>query len=281
MEVVIRRARIEDKARVLQVEATATPNLRYLEVMFDNWVHDEVGELIVAEAADELVGVAKYTVLADGSVWLEALRVASAAQGRGIGKLLYQRFFELSQGQGIPAMRMYTGVRNAASKGLAERFDFNLAATCRGSSYDLPLQPTTKPITGFKRVTDGQQARQLLLALTENWPGFVVMNRTFYAFSAPLCDKWTHEGKVYHDPASNSTIILGARFQAEKGLHLAYMNGDLAKCLAFAEQKARQLAVSKLICLYPQQAGAVEKALVEFGFQLDATEYIVMECIKP
>ena len=79
---------------------------------------------------------AKLTVLPDGSAWLEALRVAPFAQGKGVGKQFYQHFFTVARERGIPSMRMYTGVRNAVSKGLAERFGFRLAATYRGASRE-------------------------------------------------------------------------------------------------------------------------------------------------
>ena len=56
MHIALRQARMEDKARVLQVEAATTPRLRYLEVMFEHWVHDQMGELSVAEIDGILVG---------------------------------------------------------------------------------------------------------------------------------------------------------------------------------------------------------------------------------
>ncbi|HBK86053.1 MAG TPA: hypothetical protein DDZ53_08515 [Firmicutes bacterium] len=276
MEITVRRARVEDKARVLQVEATATPNLRYLSVMFEHWVHDQVGELSVAELDGILVGVAKFTILPDGSAWLEALRVSTEAQGKGVGKRFYQRFFELARERQVSTMRMYTGIRNVASKGLAERFGFHLAATYHGSGCSVELAPSKQAIDGF-RVIDPAKAQALLLPLGEQWDGFMVMNRTFYAVTPELCAAWAKAGQVYHDAESNSLLVLGARFQADQTLHIACMSGDLKKCLTFAEQKARELVVPKLTCLFSPKATAISQTLLQHGFQADPSDYIVME----
>ena len=68
----------------------------------------------------------------DGSVWLEALRVSPEVQGQGVGKRFYQRF-ELAKLRSVNTMRMYTGVNNAKSKGLAEQFGFHIAAAYSGA----------------------------------------------------------------------------------------------------------------------------------------------------
>lgn len=280
MGIVIRKARIEDKARIMQIEASATPNLRYLHVMFEHWVHDQLGELSVAVMDGILVGVAKFTILPDGSAWLEALRVSSEAQGQGVGKRFYQRFFELAQERQVSTMRMYTGVRNATSKGLAERFGFRLAATYRGASYDIMPARGQGDIHRFEQVTEIAHAQDLVLPLRAEWTGFMVMNRTFNAVSPALCTSWVNEGKVFYDETSQSVLALGARFQADQALHIACLCGDFVKCLAFAEQAARELLVPKLICLFPPQATALERALLQYGFRIDPSDYIVMEYVE-
>ncbi len=274
----VRRARVEDRAKVLQVEALSTPNLRYLGAVFEHWVHDQVGELIVAELEGEMVGVGKLTVVPDGSAWLEALRVIPAAQGQGVGKRFYERFFEIAAARRIPSMRMYTGIRNAASKGLAERYGFHLAATYRGSSVQLREFTGEYPDDfAFVQVTDPDRASKLLLPEKPAWNGFLVMNRTFYELTPTLCGEWAREGKVYYEAATDSLLVLGARFQADLGLHLSCLGGNLQRCLAFAARAARFSAAPKLFCLFPPQAAEIEQALLQSGFGLDSSDYIVME----
>ena len=92
------------------VEAGATPKLRYLPRVFERFLHDPAGEFMVAELEGRLAACAKFSLMPEGSAWLETLRVLPEFQGRGLGKMMYQRFFELARRQNTPVMRMYTGV---------------------------------------------------------------------------------------------------------------------------------------------------------------------------
>ena len=191
MGIILRRARIEDKARALEVEAKATPGLRYLNVMFEHWVHDRDGDFRVAEIDGVLMGIGKFTVMPDGSAWLEALRVSPEAQGKGVGKQFYQHFFAVARERQIPQMRMYTGVRNAASKGLAERFGFRVAATFRGASRNIEVDFMARAADTFRVIADPVCARDILLPLNQPWAGYMVMNRTFYSIT-PEPVSYTH-----------------------------------------------------------------------------------------
>lgn len=127
--ITIRPAAPGDLDAVIAVEAGSTPGLRYVARVIDDFVADPTGEFTVAEIGGIVVGCAKLTRMPDGSAWLETLRVAPAFQGLGVGKRLCEGFFAFARREGISMMRMYTGVTNAASKGLAERFGFRLVGT--------------------------------------------------------------------------------------------------------------------------------------------------------
>ncbi len=75
MEIVLRKAEQEDRERVIWVESKSTPNLSYVGAIWDLFTSDEVGEFSVAEADGKLVACGKFTVVPDGSAWLETLRV--------------------------------------------------------------------------------------------------------------------------------------------------------------------------------------------------------------
>jgi hypothetical protein len=130
---------------------------------------------------------------------------------------------------------------------------------------------------GFHHVTDPNQATELLLPHKQQWGGFLVMNRTFYQLTPALCVAWAEEGKVYHHKASGSVLVLGARFLADQALHIACMVGDHARCLAFAEQSARLHGVPKLQCMFPPGFTALQDALLQRGYQLEPSDFIVME----
>jgi N-acetylglutamate synthase-like GNAT family acetyltransferase len=277
LEINLRRARRSDREKALEVESKSTPNLRYLEYVFDTFVSDKIGEFSVAEMADEIVACGKYTMMPDGSAWLETLRVIPERQGIGIGKRFYQRFFEIAKSQRVKTMRMYTGITNIVSKGLAERFGFQQVATYRGASLSYESKSNNLPIDDFQQVTDSKNATNLLLPYKEQWTGFSVLNRTFYAITPSLCNYLTVKGQVYEDPSSESVITLGARFMPNHALHVGIFGGDMEKCLKFALKKGFEKRVKQLSCLFPPSATNVQQALIKHGFKVGKSDFIVME----
>ena len=276
MRVELRRATKQDQSAVELVESQATRNLKYLPFVYDEFVSDMDGEFSVAEVDGEIAGCGKFTVLPDGSAWLEALRVMPSHQGKGIGKAFYQRFFDLAHARDIRVMRMYTGVKNVVSKGLAERFGFTLAAKYRGAGKSAG-DDEKAPAAAFVQVNDPKRATGLLMPLKERWTGFVVMNRTFCELTPSLCEAWTREGKVFEDPASGSVVALGARFMPKQAVHFAVFGGDEELCLDFAMSHAAAKGVSWLQCMFPPGASDIQKTLVGHGFNLDESDYIVMQ----
>jgi GNAT superfamily N-acetyltransferase len=290
MQIVLRPARPEDRARVIEVEAGATLNLQYLPKVFDMFASDPQGEFGVVEVDGTVVACGKLTVVPDGSAWLEALRVMPAYQGLGIGKRFYERFFELARLKGVTTMRMYTGLRNVVSKGLAERFGFHLAATYRGAYLPVAGAPgpqQTAPATtvsrtmptaaGFRQVRDAGRATDLLMSLKERWAGFLVMNRTFYEVTPALSAWLAGRGAVYENPATGSFVTLDARFMPEQSLHIGVFNGPVEEWLPLAVEKAAAQGAARLQCMFPPTAEDVQAALQAQRFMLEPSDCIVME----
>jgi GNAT superfamily N-acetyltransferase len=276
-EIVLRRARLEDRERAIWVESKSTPNLSYVPDVFETFISDDVGEFSVAEVDGEVVGCGKFTVVPDGSAWLETLRVIPERQGIGVGKRFYERWLEMAGRLGVPAMRMYTGVGNVVSKGLAERYGLRLAETFRGASFPCESDAKKTSKRSFRQVTDPGRATELLMPLSEGWRGFHVVNRTFYKLSPALCAHLVERGMVYEDPDSGSVITLGARFQPERMLHIGVFGGDAEACLDFALEKGLERGVARLNCDFPTSAAHVEEALTEYGFSFTPSEFICME----
>jgi len=71
VEIVLRRARPEDREKMIWVESRSTPNLSYVPHVWDMFLNDAEGDWSVAELDGEIVGCGKYSILPDGSAWLE------------------------------------------------------------------------------------------------------------------------------------------------------------------------------------------------------------------
>lgn len=270
--VVLRKARNEDLEQAMWVESLSTPNLSYVPHVWDMFLNDEEGEWTMEELDGKIMGIGKYSILPDGSAWLETLRVVPQSQGLGLGKRLYELWVKLSEEKGVPAMRMYTGVNNAVSSGLAERYGLSTVETFHG--VKMP-KPDFKAESTFKPITDVAEATKLLTLLGEKWGGWIVFNRTYYKWSEALIKWLTEKGYVYRDEDDN-VVVMGTRFMPEFQLHLGLFDGDSKKCLDFAKATASENGVT-LHCLYPSHLAEIESKLVEYGFDKEPAPFIVKE----
>jgi ribosomal protein S18 acetylase RimI-like enzyme len=273
MNIVLRRARNEDREKVAWVESKSTPNLRYTPYVWDEFVNDRIGDFSVEELDGELVACGKYTILPDGTAWIETLRVIPEKQGLGLGKRLYDHWLELAKAQGVKAMRMYTGVTNFVSSGLAERYGLTLQGTFRG--YTMPATSGAGTKGGFVPVPDPKEAMKLLMPLEEAWVNWLVMNRTFYKFSPALFEDMAKRGMVYTDAKTKSVITLGARFMPQQALHIGVWGGDADACLNFAKFKAVERGIPQISCFHEVTKPDIGRTLLENGFKMDAAEQIV------
>ena len=275
MEIVLRKARPEDKEKVEWVESLSTPGLSYVKHVWDMFINDQQGDWSVEEVDGEVVASGKYSILPDGSAWLETLRVIPARQGLGLGKRLYEHWLRLSAEKGVKTMRMYTGVKNVVSAGLAQRYGLSLAQTFHGTKMKCESQDETH--ADFKRITDPEVATELLMPLGAKWGGWMVMNRTYFKWSPELCKWLTEKGMVYKDDATGSVVVMGARFMEGIQLHIGLFDGDPETCLKFAQVKGALKGVGSMHCLYPDDRTVIEQALLDYGFEMEASPFIVME----
>lgn len=275
MSLVVRKVTMADRQGLYTVEQGSTPGFSYLPSVFDRFVQDEHGEFLAAELDGRLVACGKFTVLPDGSAWLETLRVVPDVQRSGIGKRFYERFYEIARAKGITTMRMYTDIGNHASKGLAERFGFSVAGTFQGGRIACSGRPGQQ--ARFRPVSDRSHAVERIMSFHGPLAGFMVMNRTFYAITPRLAEHLAQQGMLYEDPGSGSTIVIGARFAPRTALHIGLMDGDLPACLAFAQERGAEENSAKLCCLFPPAAVKLHAALADAGFEPESSNFIVME----
>ncbi len=271
--ILLRKARAEDLDDVIWVESLSTPSLSYVPHVWDMFLNDEEGDWSVDLLDGKIMGCGKYSILPDGSAWLETLRVVPEAQGKGLGKRLYEHWLKLSEEKGIKAMRMYTGVKNVVSEGLAKRYGLSLAQTFHGTKM------TAEPFEvkhGFEIASNVSEATDLLMPLGEKWGGWVVLNRTYYKWSPEICNWLTENVMVYRDPDGN-VVVMGARFMKEFQLHIGLFDGDAETCLGFVKSEAAARGVKSLHCLYPDHLTGVEEALTGNGFEMEPSPFIVME----
>ena len=263
----------KDLAAALVVEKDTMGDYVYLQ---DAWHHFEgqKGGLVCVCDDDIMVGIGRFTVLPDGTGWLETLRVSPKWQRKGVGRLIYNEYLRLAKQHGCPSMAMFTGLTNVASSGLAEVFGLQTVAQHKG--WHLENLAGGNPHS-FAAV-NWQRAEQLICGKKEEYHNYMSLNRTFYRINGQNARQFAAEGKVYAD-SEGSFIVCGARFQHHKALHIAMMGGNPDHCIDFAVSLAKAQNVPKISCTFAQDNSALQAALANRGFVPESGTIITKEIV--
>ena len=270
-----RKATLSDLERMLEIEESAIPGYGYLEENKDFYFDQSQnqGEMILALKDDIPVGMGQYSILPDGSGWLEILRVHQDHQHQGAGKAIYKRYMQLAEDTSAPSVAMFTGRRNIASKTLAEKHGFELA--CAQMEYTLSLSHITiEKDFCFKCIHDANLAKQLLKDMDQKWDNFTDINRTYFHFNDELIDYFVKNEMVYFD--GTNTMVLGCRMLKHRGWTIACMSGDYRLCIEFAIQRTQMEHLPQLTISVPPARQDIITALEHYGFHF-TSELIVME----
>jgi len=277
MDIIIRPSHKSDYNQMLEVELAATPGLSYLPNVFDMFLHDTTGCFLTAEVEGNVVGCGKFSMMMDGSAWLETLRVLPKFQGRGIGKAFYDEFLKLAMLKNISHLRMYTGLNNTVSKGLAEKYGFQLVGTFKTAVS--PVMPYLNPLetNTIHPVNNHYEASPIIDDYREAWGNIIGLNRTFFALNKSSTQELIKYKWLYASSNRQNSAILGSRFMPEKALYILAYHGDPKTILGFAMQKAIEVKTQKLICHFPASSARIYDDLSANKMQIEPSEIIVME----
>lgn len=270
-----RKALQSDLERMLEIEESAIPGYGYLfenkDFYFDGIQNQ--GEMILALKDDIPVGMGQYSLLPDGSGWLEILRVHKDFQHQGAGRAIYKRYMELAEKTDAPYIAMFTGRKNIASKSLAEKNNFKLVAAHFEYSLDLSDKSEISD-DSFHLIQDAKEAEQLIQKESNSWGSFMGLNRTYFHMGTPLYQWLTKKKMVYSD--GESTVVLGCRMLKHRGWYIGFMSGNLERCLNFAITRTLKENLPKLTISFSSDRSDLINPLEKAGFH-SLGELIVME----
>ncbi len=269
---ILRKAENKDLVKCVEVEKSAIKGFSYLGDVWDYFMSTK-GELSCVEVDGDIRGIGKYTVLPDNTAWLETLRVDPDYQGRGIGKRIYERYFEQAREFGNSSMAMYTGINNVVSAGLAKRNGFEKVAEFRGYVLENFLPGEQYPF----ELTDPITAMNDIMPHKEKFGSHFVLNRTFYRFNEENISAMSMDSLVFKNSQTGSIVMCGARFQHLKAMHIGFMAGDMDECLEFIKRYAYSHKIPKIICTFPIPNKELEEFLADNNFVKEPSDLIVME----
>ena len=282
MKYVTRAATMADVPRLREVEMRTLPHFTWYTTECAPLFIEQKGqrgEMVVAERPDlpaddpeRIIGIGQYSIMPDGSGWMECLRILPEFQRTGAGRQIYERYQELWNKTDAPHVAMFTDLEGFASKSLAELYGFRLAGTY--DEYKLLLEGVeAEEPEGFVRVTDPETVRKALES-GEGVNDRIILNRTYLHYNEPVYRWLIEKGMVWSD--GSSLLVTGARMLEERGWFLPFWSGDREKCLAFAIARAKQAGLPALTVSFPPGREDLKEYFESKGFRFVFTS-IVME----
>lgn len=271
----VRLAEKQDLQRLVDIEAVATPSVRYIAEVEEEFYDPDRGELIVAEIDGVVAGFGHYSIQYDNAAWIETLRVDPPYQKRGAGTAMWEWIMDICERLNPPAIRMYTNVTNDGSIKLAYRCGLGIRLNTH--EYELSLEGVDTPQNhGFTRVPYGD-VEPLLAPYAAGYHGYYCTNRTFYAMNDDLYRALADDGKVW--AKEDAVAVVGSRYRHETALHTGMLCGNVDHCIDLAVAEGIRQGVPKVVCMVPHDRMDLADALRAHGFRLNNNDIIMMERI--
>lgn len=140
-DIKVRPARPEDRDAVLAFCTHTWDWGDYIEYVWEEWLNDSQGALLVATSAEQPVGVAHLRMLTQTEAWQEGVRVNPQYRRQGIGRALGQAMVAEAMHRGATITRLMTESMNTQSIALSERSFMRRVGAC----VLLKASPVTAP----------------------------------------------------------------------------------------------------------------------------------------
>ena len=124
LRVMCRPALPKDTPDVIELTSTIWEGQDYVPKTWDEWLHDPLGLLAVAEFGGRVVGLVKLTRLDSKEWWLEGLRVHPKFEGRRIASRLHDYLLDYWQRNCAGVLRLATASNRLQVHHLCERTGF-------------------------------------------------------------------------------------------------------------------------------------------------------------
>ncbi len=206
MTLEIRPARPEDKEAVAAFCAHIWEGHDYIPQVWDHWLTDPEGVLLVGTWEDRPVSVVRACFYTPGEAWLEGMRVDPAYQGRGIATAVFRRLVEVLEERGAWVARLLTTWRNVSVHRMCAHLGFRLLFRARGRSRLLevgrpggirPLEEDEFDLARSLLQRQGVAARKTSSFLEATHTLYAVGGGVYLSLSAGRLRQHLAEGQVW------------------------------------------------------------------------------------
>lgn len=275
----VRPARAEDREAVLAFCAHTWSDGDYIEDVWDDWLDDAQGVLLVAVSVERPIGLIHVKPCSEDEAWLEGIRVDPAMRRRGVARMLVSRALVMARERGAKVARLFTTHDNNASHGLIAAFGFRRVAEV--IHYEAPALALEEHVTDVAAPelndTVAEDAGDLAMADGEGDSSLLPVDETdthgglslTIAGAEDFERIWTWLEQSNLAPFNGGLEFIGwhARAVTESGLR-AYLSSGQVYLLEEWE------TIQSLAVAVPQPAGGDTPAYLEVRYLDGAAEWI-------
>jgi len=191
----IRQATPSDKSPVLEFCRNTWPGGDYIPEVWDDWLRDARGRLVVATINGSPVGMAHASLQTRSVAWLEGVRVHPSYRGRGIAGKLNIALTRFAAEKGATVARLCTGSMNKASKRHLDKVRFRLLQRFQRLHSVKPLKrwpsgivrPRKYTAAMWKWLMSRQEFEQSKGTYSDGWTWYPLTSKSLRRFLAQRC----------------------------------------------------------------------------------------------
>ncbi len=213
----IRKAVASDKGPILEICRRIWNGGDYVPEVWDDWLTDSEGLLLVATVKGTPVGVAHAGFQTPDVAWLEGVRVHEQYRGLGIAGKLNMALTKWAAERGARVARLCTGSSNIASRNHLSKVGFQVLQTFQRLDSKRGLGARPSGVVRLRRLLKGHW----------NW---LCSRSEFVSNRAMYSDGWTWHPLTY--------AVL-RKHVAESRVLLTVRNNSPSSCCVFLDEDQR------------------------------------------
>lgn len=194
--VIVRPAQPSDKPAVLSFcQHTWSDREDYIASVWDQWMADSTGQILVATLEDQPVAITRVVQLSEQEGWWEALRVDPQYRGQGLVRYLDPAIDRYFQAKGITTVRCCVASWNHAMPDTIKRRGYQPVACY----VEYSASAIAAPIEQLSQVqmSDFAAVWQLIQQSDGTAPLFVCRGAKWQTVTLEQLQKRLHGGKVW------------------------------------------------------------------------------------
>jgi GNAT superfamily N-acetyltransferase len=221
-QITVRPAQTEDREAVLAFCRQTWEWGDYIAEVWEDWLGDPDGQLLVACAEDQPVGIVHMQMLNKRDAWLEGVRVDPAYRRRGIARQLDEYAIQEARRRGATAVRFFVEPSNEAGIHLAERLQMRQVGSHVLYTATPQIDPGKRPVQDRTQLATPDDLDEIIGYL--NASNIFPLVGGLYALSYATCSL---TGELLEEKIAAQQVYLLRRWERLDGLAIAERDSDL------------------------------------------------------